>query len=118
VVASAAGLVTVALAFAAVAQPRQNIAGTYRGLMTGCLTAPQPGACRKGLAEIVRLADEVDAKYAVWAQTDGTADSARADLLHKEYALAVDELNRSVRNFNRDMKVQASDADQKSGQED
>ena len=98
------------LALPVAAQSRQNIAGNYRGLLTGCLTAAQPNACRKGLAELVRLADEVDARRAEWELSAGGKDRALADRTHNDHAAALDSLNRGVVDFNRDMKSAAAGA--------
>jgi hypothetical protein len=100
---SATCLVLLVGATLAVAQSRQIIAGTYRGLMTRCLDAPQPPACRKDLTEIIRLADQVDAKQAEWLQDADGADRAQADRLYREYSLALDHLNRRIGEFNQEM---------------
>lgn len=103
-------LAAIVLASSAFAQTIPNIAGTYRGLMTRCLTATQSSACRQGLTEIVRLADEVDGKQAVWSRATGGDDRTETDRTHREYSLALDRLNQSVDAFNRDMAGPASEA--------
>lgn len=86
------------------AQPRPNIAGNYRGIMTGCVTASQPSACRKGLTELVRLAVEVDDKRAEWELVEHGNDNILANRKHGDYAAALDRLSRAVVEFNLDMK--------------
>jgi hypothetical protein len=85
----------------AIAQSGQNIAGTYRGLMTGCLSLERSTDCRKGLAELVRLADEVDARRVEWERAAGNPS---AEKMHDDYALALARLNGAIDNFNRDMR--------------
>jgi hypothetical protein len=82
------------------AQPGQNIAGSYRGLMTGCLSLARSTDCRKGFFELVRLADEVDAKRVEWERAVGGSSAAK---LQDDYAGALARLNRAVADFNRDM---------------
>ena len=97
----AASLVALILAAApAIAQPGQNIAGTYRGLMTGCLSLARSTDCRKGLAELVRMADEVDARRVEWERAAGSASAAKTQ---DDYALALARLSRAVEDFNRNM---------------
>lgn len=103
-------LVAALLATSAFAQAVPNIAGTYRGLMTQCLGSTQLTTCRNGLIEIVRLADEVDAKQAVWSQAAGGDDRAQAERTHLEYSLALDRLNQSIDAFNGDMSRSTSEA--------
>lgn len=103
-------LLMLTLAAPAVAQPRLNIAGNYRGLMTGCLNAPQPAACRKGLTELVRLADEVDAKWGEWVRAAAGSAAGSAAPTQDGYAQALDRLNRGVVDFNRDMSAPAPQA--------
>jgi len=91
-----------------VTQPRQNIAGNYRGLMTRCSTASEPNICRSGLTKLARLADEVDSKYVEWARTSGGADSVLSKRLDEEYVLALEKLNDGIRDFNRVMKTQSA----------
>ena len=96
-------LAVIATAFPVLAQSGQNIAGNYRGLLTQCLAAPQPVACRKGLTELVRLAEDVDARRAEWELVAVDRGNASADRRHGDYAAALDKLNRGVVIFNRDM---------------
>jgi hypothetical protein len=97
----AASLIALILAAAhADAQPGQNIAGSYRGLMTGCLSLARSTDCRKGFTELVRLADEVDAKRVEWERAVGGSSAAK---MQDDYALALARLNRAVADFNRDM---------------
>ena len=99
----AAWLVAFALAASsAVAQPGQNIAGNYRGLMTSCLNHARSADCRRSFVELIRLADEVDAQRIVWERMD-TAGSEAASGRRKAYEEAVDRLNRAVADFNRGM---------------
>jgi hypothetical protein len=83
------------------AQPGQNIAGNYRGLMTGCISQQRSADCRKGLTELIRLADDVDAKRIEWERAN-PADASNAQL-HEQYTLALARLNQAVVDFNRDM---------------
>ncbi len=102
--------ILLALTFApapAVAQPALNIAGTYRGLMTGCLSAERSTECRKGFVELIRLADEVDARRVEWERAAGGASAAK---LQEGYAQAKAQLNRAVDDFNRDMSAPAAAA--------
>jgi hypothetical protein len=86
----------------AVAQQGQNIAGIYRGLMTGCLSQERSADCRKGFTELIALADSVDARRIEWerANTGGDASAAK---LQEDYAMALTRLNRAVADFNRNM---------------
>jgi hypothetical protein len=95
---SIAVVLALALAAPALAQPRLNIAGNYRGMMTGCIASAQPPECRKGFTELVRLADDVDAKRAGWA-----AGGASAAKMEADHAQALERLTRAVADFNRDM---------------
>jgi hypothetical protein len=101
-------LVAIAMTAPGVAQPGQNIAGNYRGLMTRCLAAPQPNACRKGLRELVGLADDVDARRVEWELVAGGSDQALADRRYGDYAAALDTINRGIVIFNRDMQGASS----------
>jgi hypothetical protein len=103
----AASLIALVLAAApAIAQPRLNIAGTYRGLITGCLSQERSTDCRKGLTELVRLADEVDARRVEWERAAGGASAAR---MQDDYAQALARLNRAVEDFNRHMSQPAAE---------
>ena len=84
----------------AAAQPAQNIAGVYRGLMTGCLSTARSADCRKGYFELVRLAEEMDASRVVWERAAAGAPAAKGQ---EGYAQAKERLNRAVDDFNRDM---------------
>ena len=95
---SIAVVLALASAAPALAQPRLNIAGNYRGMMTGCIASAQPPECRKGFTELVRLADDVDAKRAGWA-----AGGASAAKMEADHAQALERLTRAVADFNRDM---------------
>lgn len=96
-----AALLSASLAGRSFAQPIQNIAGNYRGLITRCLSAAHPNDCRRDLAIIVRLADEADAKRAGWVQARTGADNALAQRLDGEYTLALHELNQVIQDFNK-----------------
>ena len=98
----AACLVALALASSAVAQQGQNIAGNYRGLMTGCLSQERSADCRKGLTELIQLADGVDAQRIEWEHAKATGDASAAKL-EESYDLALTRLNRAVADFNRNM---------------
>ena len=87
------------------AQLAQNIAGVYRGLMTGCLSTARSADCRKGYIELVRLAEEVDASRVVWERAAAGAPAAKGQ---EGYAQAKERLNRAVDDFNRDMNVPAT----------
>jgi hypothetical protein len=89
----------------AAAQPGQNIAGVYRGLMTGCLSAARSADCRKGYVELVRLAEDLDASRVVWERAAAGAPAARGQ---EGYAQAKERLNRAVDDFNRDMSTPAA----------
>ena len=89
----------------AAAQPAQNIAGVYRGLMTGCLSTARSADCRKGYIELVRLAEEVDASRVVWERAAAGAPAAKGQ---EGYAQAKERLNRAVDDFNRDMSAPAA----------
>ena len=91
----------------AAAQPAQNIAGVYRGLMTACFSTVRSADCRKGYFELVRLAEEVDASRAVWERSAGGAPAATAKG-QEGYAQAKERLNRAVDDFNRDMSAPAA----------
>jgi hypothetical protein len=91
----------------AAAQPALNIAGIYRGLMTGCLTSTRSADCRKGYFELIRLADEVDARRVEWERAAAGASAAK---LQEGYAQAKERLNRAVDDFNRDMSAPAASA--------
>ncbi len=95
---SIAVVLVLALAAPALAQPRLNIAGNYRGMMTGCIASAKTLECRKGLTELVQLADDVDAKRAGWA-----AGGASAVRMEADHAQALERLTRAVADFNRDM---------------
>jgi hypothetical protein len=100
--------ILLALTFApapAAAQPALNIAGTYRGLMTGCLSAERSTECRKGFVELIRLADEVDARRVEWERAAGGASAAT---LQEGYVQAKAQLNRAVDDFNRNMSAPAA----------
>lgn len=86
----------------AIAQPGQNIAGTYRGLMVGCLSVTRSDDCRKGFVELIQLADAVDAKRVEWelAVKTGAASTAK---MQEDLELAKARLNQAVDEFNRDM---------------
>lgn len=103
-------LAAIAMTAPGIAQPGQNIAGNYRGLLTGCLTAAQPNACRKGLSELVGLADDLDARRVEWELIAGGSDQALADRRYSDYAAALDRLNRGIVIFNRDMQGASSGA--------
>ena len=90
------------MAAPAVAQQGQNIAGTYRGLMTGCLSRARGADCRKGFIELIRIADEVDAKRAEWERVTAAGNGAAAKM-KDAYTEALERLNRAVVDFNRDM---------------
>ena len=99
----AASLVALALAASsAVAQQSQNIAGTYRGQMTGCFSQERSIDCRKGFTELIQLADGVDARRIEWERANATSDASAAKL-QEDYALALTRLNRAVADFNRNM---------------
>ena len=99
----AAGLLAVVtVASPAPAQPGQNIAGTYRGQVTTCLSSARPTDCRKGFAEIIRLADDVDARRAEW-EKELTSGGAGAASTQKSYTQALEQLNRVIIEFNRIM---------------
>jgi hypothetical protein len=93
----------------AVAQQGQNIAGTYRGLMTGCLSQARAADCRKGFIELIRLADEVDARRLEWERVT-VAGGASVSKMKEDYAEALERLNRAVVDFNRDMSGAAPQA--------
>jgi hypothetical protein len=96
-------LVATALIVPVFAQSGANIAGNYRGLMTKCLGASQPNICRTALKELVRLADEVDAKRDDWETVEARGDDVAAKGKEAEYGVAVDGLNRRITDFNRDV---------------
>jgi hypothetical protein len=98
----AAALFVLALAAPAIAQPALNIAGIYRGQMTDCLSAARLTDCRKGYFELIRLAEEVDARRIEW-EGSRPANGEPAAKLREGYALAKERLNRAVDDFNRDM---------------
>jgi len=89
----------------AAAQPGQNIAGVYRGLMTGCLSTARSADCRKGYVELVRLAEDLDASRVVWERAAAGAPAAKGQ---EGYAQAKERLNRAVDDFNRDMSTPAA----------
>jgi hypothetical protein len=89
----------------AVAQPAQNIAGVYRGLMTACFSTVRSADCRKGYFELVRLAEEMDASRVVWERAAAGAPAAKGQ---EGYAQAKERLNRAVDDFNRDMSTPAA----------
>lgn len=101
-------VLTVAAAPAA-AQPAQNIAGVYRGLMTACFSTVRSADCRKGYFELVRLAEEVDASRVAWERAAAGAPAAKGQ---EGYAQAKERLNRAVDDFNRDMSAPAAQAKQ------
>lgn len=84
------------------AQSKQNIAGSYRGLMTGCLSIERSGDCRKGFVELIRLADAVDARRMDMERVASAEDPSMPGMKQK-YEQAIEELNRAVVDFNRDM---------------
>lgn len=84
------------------AQAGQNIAGTYRGLMTGCLSATRSADCRKGFFELIQLADDVDARRIEWERAVNTG-AASAATMQEELQRATARLNLAVEKFNRDM---------------
>jgi hypothetical protein len=94
-------LATCCLVFPVLAQPSRNIAGDYRGLLTGCLAATEPNICRRDLTEIVRLAVEVDMRRADWEGTHAGSDGALTAKKYSEYSLASDKLNRAIVILNR-----------------
>jgi hypothetical protein len=98
----------ITMAGPAIAQPGQNIAGTYRGLMVGCLSTKRSQDCRKGFVELIRLADEVDARRMEWeaAAKSGTASAAK---MQEDLGLARTRLNEAVDKFNRDMSSSESE---------
>ena len=99
--------ILLALTFApvpAVPQPAPNIAGIYRGLMTGCLSAERSTECRTGFVKLIRLAEEVDARRVEWERAAGCASAAK---LQEGYAQAKVRLNSAVDDFNRDMSAPA-----------
>jgi hypothetical protein len=106
-----AALFVLALAAPAVAQPALNIAGIYRGQMTDCLSAARLADCRKGYFELIRLAEDVDARRIEW-EGSVPAGGAQSAKLREGYALAKERLNRAVDDFNRDMSAPAVDAKQ------
>ena len=89
----------------AIAQPGQNIAGSYRGLMTECLSVVRSTDCRNGLAGLVRLADEVDARRVEWERAAGNPSAAG---LQEQYTQAVARLSQAVADFKRDMNPPAA----------
>ena len=91
----------------AVAQPAQNIAGVYRGLMTACFSTVRSADCREGYFELVRLAEEMDASRVVWERAAAGAPAAKGQ---EGYAQAKERLNRAVDDFNRDMSVPVAEA--------
>jgi hypothetical protein len=99
----AGSLIGTALIGSVFAQSGPNIAGNYRGVMTSCAVAAQPSVCRVALAELVRLAVEVDVKRADWEAAEARGDDASAKTHHADYAMALDQLNRGITNFNRDV---------------
>lgn len=85
----------------ATGQTGQNIAGTYRGLMSGCLSVTRSVDCRKGFVELIQLADEVDARRVEWERAvDAGASKAK---MQEEFEQARLRLNQAVDKFNRDM---------------
>ena len=101
-----AALLALALVPAPIAaQPGQNIAGIYRGLMTGCFSTARSADCRKGYFELVRLAEEVDASRVAWERAGAGAPAAKGQ---EGYAQAKERLNRAVDDFNRDMSAPAA----------
>jgi hypothetical protein len=85
----------------ATAQTGQNIAGTYRGLMVGCLSVARSVDCRNGFKELIRLTDDVDARRLEWEHAPkGGAPSATK---MQDLELARTRLNQAVDKFNRDM---------------
>lgn len=90
----------------ALAQKLPNIAGTYRGLMTECLSVARSTDCRKGLTEVIRHADAVDTKRVEWERAAATGDGSLART-HDEYTQALAQLDRAVTAFNQDMNSQA-----------
>jgi hypothetical protein len=85
------------------AQSGANIAGNYRGLMTRCIGLPQQNICRTGLQELIRLADEVDARRVDWEAVEARGDPAEASAKQAVYVAAMDLLNRRIVDFNRDV---------------
>jgi hypothetical protein len=106
----AAYLIMIVLATApAAAQQGQNIAGTYRGLMTSCFSQARSSDCRKGFIELIRMADEVDAKRVEWERA-AAAGGALSSRMNEDYAQAIERLNRAVSDFNRDMSAAVPEA--------
>jgi hypothetical protein len=97
--------IVLAAAPTCLAQPAPNIAGSYRGLMTTCLSSPRLADCRNGLFVLVRLADDVDAKRAIWERAVATG-GASTDQTMADYKAAVDTLNQAVISYNRDMRAE------------
>ncbi len=81
------------------AQPALNIAGTYRGLMTECLSKVRSADCRKGMFVLIELADKVDAKRAEWERS-AAAGGISSDSLLNDYNLAAAQLASAVADFN------------------
>src|ERR1041384_2659696 len=78
VIAMAALALVTGFNCAAFAQPNPNIAGNYRGVITTCIVATEPDVCRAALAELVRLAVEVDVKRAARDAAEVGGDIASA----------------------------------------
>jgi hypothetical protein len=85
------------------AQPTPNIAGNYRGHMTSCVVAEQPNICRAALADLVRLAVEVDTKRAECEDIEARENGTPAETTYADYAAALERLNQGITNFNRDV---------------
>lgn len=100
---SALSLILMTLSGTVFAQPGLNIAGNYRGIITRCLVAAQPNVCRAAVTELVQLAVDVDMKRADWEADETRGDAASAKANHAEYAVALEKLNSSVIDFNRDI---------------
>lgn len=95
------GLATLGWAFPVLAQPAPNIAGNYRGLLTGCLGTPAANVCRTELTDLVRLAVEVDLRRTEWERARAGREGALAPEQHADYLLAIDKLNQAVTAYNR-----------------
>ena len=103
VIAMAALALVTGFNCAAFAQPNPNIAGNYRGVITTCIVATEPDVCRAALAELVRLAVEVDVKRAARDAAEVGGDIASALAHHSDYELALQQLNNGITSFNRDI---------------
>ena len=95
------GMIVAALCAAcpALSQPAHNIAGHYRGQLTNCISAPEPPVCRKDLAEIVRLAVEVDTRRVEWEKARTGSNSALTTSTLTAYGTATEKLDKAVADF-------------------